>query len=112
MRILLYSGKGGVGKTNLSAATAVRAAELGKHTLVVSTDAAHEIAVGRAPPEPMQHGEAGCDNSERENRTTGGAMRAGALGRDVGSACGPNGRLPHGSRKREPLPLCRVLDPV
>jgi arsenite-transporting ATPase len=44
MRILLYSGKGGVGKTSLSAATAVRAAALGKKTLVVSTDAAHSLA--------------------------------------------------------------------
>ncbi len=44
MRILLYSGKGGVGKTSLSAATAVRAAQLGKKTLVVSTDAAHSLA--------------------------------------------------------------------
>ena len=44
MRILLYSGKGGVGKTSLSAATAVRAAKLGKRTLVVSTDSAHSLA--------------------------------------------------------------------
>jgi arsenite-transporting ATPase len=54
-RVILYSGKGGVGKTSLSAATAVRAAELGHRTLVVSTDAAHSIAdalekpVGAAP---------------------------------------------------------------
>ena len=44
MRIILYSGKGGVGKTSLSAATAVRAARLGHRTLVVSTDAAHSLA--------------------------------------------------------------------
>jgi len=44
VRILLYSGKGGVGKTSLSAATAVRAADLGHRTLVVSTDAAHSLA--------------------------------------------------------------------
>jgi arsenite-transporting ATPase len=44
MRILLYSGKGGVGKTSLSAATAVRSAQLGRKTLVVSTDAAHSLA--------------------------------------------------------------------
>jgi len=43
-RIILYSGKGGVGKTSLSAATAVRAAHLGHRTLVVSTDAAHSLA--------------------------------------------------------------------
>lgn len=44
MRIILYSGKGGVGKTSLSAATAVRAAALGRRTLVVSTDSAHSLA--------------------------------------------------------------------
>src|SRR5262245_605872 len=44
MRIILYSGKGGVGKTSLSAATAVRSARLGRKTLVVSTDAAHSLA--------------------------------------------------------------------
>jgi arsenite-transporting ATPase len=44
MRVILYSGKGGVGKTTLSAATAVRAARLGHRTLVVSTDAAHSLA--------------------------------------------------------------------
>lgn len=43
-RIILYSGKGGVGKTSLAAATAVRAAGLGKRTLVVSTDSAHSLA--------------------------------------------------------------------
>ena len=55
MRIILYSGKGGVGKTSLSAATAVRAARLGHRTLVVSTDSAHsladalDLAVGSSP---------------------------------------------------------------
>ncbi len=44
MRIILYLGKGGVGKTTISAATAVRAATLGKRTLVVSTDLAHSLA--------------------------------------------------------------------
>jgi arsenite-transporting ATPase len=43
-RIVLYSGKGGVGKTSLSAATAIRAATLGHRTLVVSTDSAHSLA--------------------------------------------------------------------
>jgi len=55
VRIILYSGKGGVGKTSLSAATAVRSAQLGRRTLVVSTDAAHslgdalQVPVGSAP---------------------------------------------------------------
>ena len=44
MRIILYLGKGGVGKTTISAATAVRSAMLGKRTLVVSTDLAHSLA--------------------------------------------------------------------
>lgn len=44
MRILLYTGKGGVGKTSVSAATALRCAELGYRTVVVSTDAAHSLA--------------------------------------------------------------------
>lgn len=44
MRIILYLGKGGVGKTTISAATAVRAAMDGKRTLVVSTDLAHSLA--------------------------------------------------------------------
>ncbi len=44
MRLILYLGKGGVGKTTISAATAVRAAELGYRTLVVSTDVAHSLA--------------------------------------------------------------------
>lgn len=44
MRIILYLGKGGVGKTTVSAATAIRSADLGKKTLVVSTDLAHSLA--------------------------------------------------------------------
>jgi arsenite-transporting ATPase len=42
-RLILYSGKGGVGKTSLSAATAIRSARLGHRTLVVSTDSAHSL---------------------------------------------------------------------
>ena len=44
MRLILYLGKGGVGKTTMAAATAARAAALGKRTLVVSTDLAHSLA--------------------------------------------------------------------
>jgi len=43
MRILLYTGKGGVGKTSMSAATALRCAELGYRTAVLSTDPAHSL---------------------------------------------------------------------
>ena len=43
MRVILYTGKGGVGKTSLAAATAVASAASGKRTIVVSTDAAHSL---------------------------------------------------------------------
>ena len=43
MRIILFTGKGGVGKTTVSAATALAAAASGKRTLVVSTDVAHSL---------------------------------------------------------------------
>ena len=43
MRIILFTGKGGVGKTTVSAATALAAAARGKRTLVVSTDVAHSL---------------------------------------------------------------------
>lgn len=57
MRIILYTGKGGVGKTSIAAATAVRCARRGYRTLVISTDAAHSLAdsfdqkLGSAPVE-------------------------------------------------------------
>jgi arsenite-transporting ATPase len=44
VRTILFTGKGGVGKTTLSAATALRCAELGHRTLVISTDTAHSLA--------------------------------------------------------------------
>ena len=44
MRIILYLGKGGVGKTTTAAASAILSAELGFRTLVVSTDIAHSLA--------------------------------------------------------------------
>lgn len=43
MRIIIYTGKGGVGKTSVAAATAVKCAGRGLKTLVVSTDAAHSL---------------------------------------------------------------------
>lgn len=57
MRIILYLGKGGVGKTTIAAATALRSAELGYRTLVVSTDIAHSLADSLDRPlesEPVQ----------------------------------------------------------
>jgi arsenite-transporting ATPase len=44
MRILLFTGKGGVGKTSLAAATGVRLSQLGYRTLVMSVDPAHSLA--------------------------------------------------------------------
>ncbi len=43
MRIILYTGKGGVGKTSVAASTALRCADLGYRTAVLSTDAAHSL---------------------------------------------------------------------
>ena len=43
-RIILYTGKGGVGKTSVAAATARRCAAAGLRTLVLSTDPAHSLA--------------------------------------------------------------------
>ena len=44
MRIILCTGKGGVGKTSVAAATALRASELGYKTIVFSTDSAHSLS--------------------------------------------------------------------
>jgi arsenite/tail-anchored protein-transporting ATPase len=55
VRILLFTGKGGVGKSTMAAATAALSAESGRRTLVLSTDAAHSlvdtfgVTVGREP---------------------------------------------------------------
>ena len=43
MRIIIYTGKGGVGKTSVAAATALKSSQEGLKTLVVSTDAAHSL---------------------------------------------------------------------
>ncbi|HTZ45246.1 MAG TPA: ArsA family ATPase [Jatrophihabitans sp.] len=50
MRIILVTGKGGVGKTTTSAATAVRLAERGVKTLLLSTDSAHSLADALGQP--------------------------------------------------------------
>lgn len=44
MRVVLHTGKGGVGKTTMSAATAIAAAGAGHRTLLLSTDPAHSVA--------------------------------------------------------------------
>ena len=43
MRTIVFTGKGGVGKTSIAAATAVKAAAMGFKTLVISTDPAHSL---------------------------------------------------------------------
>ncbi|OAN47600.1 arsenic-transporting ATPase [Chloroflexus islandicus] len=59
MRTLIFTGKGGVGKTSVAAATALRAADRGLKTLVMSTDPAHSLAdsldlEGPLGPEPVR----------------------------------------------------------
>ncbi|MBF0552486.1 MAG: ArsA family ATPase, partial [Deltaproteobacteria bacterium] len=60
-RVILFTGKGGVGKTSAAAATAVRCSENGLKTLVMSTDAAHSLSdsfdqdIGYAPTEVATH---------------------------------------------------------
>lgn len=43
MRIIIYTGKGGVGKTSMAAATACQIAKSGKKVLIISTDQAHSL---------------------------------------------------------------------
>lgn len=43
MRVILYTGKGGVGKTSIAAATACKIASSGKKVLIISTDKAHSL---------------------------------------------------------------------
>jgi arsenite/tail-anchored protein-transporting ATPase len=57
VRTILYTGKGGVGKTSVAAATALGAARAGKKVLVMSTDPAHSLSDAfDAPvgPEPKE----------------------------------------------------------
>ncbi|WP_400203350.1 ArsA family ATPase [Candidatus Methanomassiliicoccus intestinalis] len=44
MRLIIYTGKGGVGKTSVAAATALKCARKGYKTLIMSTDAAHSVS--------------------------------------------------------------------
>jgi arsenite/tail-anchored protein-transporting ATPase len=61
VRIVLFTGKGGVGKTTTAAGTAALAARAGLRTLVLSTDAAHSLQDAFAmpvgsEPTPVEHG--------------------------------------------------------
>lgn len=62
MRTILFTGKGGVGKTTLSAATALRSATLGYRTLVISTDIAHSLADVLDTPLSNEPRQIGSDN--------------------------------------------------
>ena len=56
-RVLLFTGKGGVGKTTITAATALAAAKHGYKTVVMSTDTAHSLGDSldcQLGPEPLQ----------------------------------------------------------
>ncbi len=53
MRTIIYTGKGGVGKTSLAAATAMASAAKGHRTLVMSTDSAHSL--GDSLQVPLSH---------------------------------------------------------
>lgn len=61
MRVIIYTGKGGVGKTSMAAATAVQIASAGRRVLIMSTDPAHSLGdsfgckVGKEPTKV-------CDN--------------------------------------------------
>ena len=44
MRIIMFAGKGGVGKTSIASATGIRAAEAGQRTLIMSLDIAHSLS--------------------------------------------------------------------
>jgi arsenite-transporting ATPase len=58
-RTILYTGKGGVGKTSVAAATARRCAAAGMRTIVLSTDPAHSLSDSletELGPEPTEVG--------------------------------------------------------
>ena len=59
MRILLFSGKGGVGKTSLAAATGLELSRLGYRTLVMSVDPAHSLADSFDLETTLFHGKTG-----------------------------------------------------
>src|SRR6478735_11802886 len=59
MRILLFSGKGGVGKTSLAAATGLELSRLGYRTLVMSVDPAHSLADAFELETTLFHGKTG-----------------------------------------------------
>jgi arsenite-transporting ATPase len=71
-RTILYTGKGGVGKTSVAAATAVRCAAAGQRTLILSTDPAHSLSdslqteLGSQPTPVMENLEAAEIDAQHE----------------------------------------------
>ena len=81
MRILFYTGKGGVGKTSIAAATAVALAEQGKKVLIMSTDQAHSLGdafamkLGNVPVPVTDHLDALEIDAAEESRKAWGSLR-------------------------------------
>lgn len=81
MRVLLHTGKGGVGKTTVAAATAVDQARRGRRTLVMSTDPAHSLGdslgvrLGNDPVTVAPHLDAVEIDALAENDLAWGALR-------------------------------------
>ena len=81
MRVLLFTGKGGVGKTTAAAGTATLGAIRGLRTLVLSTDAAHslgdafDLPVGREP-DARRHEPLSCSRSTRSGASSGPGARS------------------------------------
>lgn len=67
MRIILYTGKGGVGKTSIAAATGLELARRGMKTLVMSVDPAHSLSDVFDLDRPLVGGERGRALSVRAN---------------------------------------------
>ena len=81
MRILIYTGKGGVGKTSIAASTAVKIAKSGKKVLVMSTDQAHSLGdslcmeLGTEPGETFPGLDAMEIDPTRESRRAWGTLQ-------------------------------------
>ncbi len=81
MRVILVTGKGGVGKTTVAAATAIRSADLGHRTLVMSTDPAHSLAdafqvgLGDAPTRVVERLDAQQIDAQQRLEEAWGAVR-------------------------------------
>ena len=94
MRILLFTGKGGVGKTTVAAATAARTAASGLRTIVLSTDPAHSLADAFDAPARRR------PDADRDRPLGPAAQRARALRGGVGRRARVHGRRARLGRRR------------